>query len=362
MGFRFRKSINLGAFRINLSKSGVGYSYGVKGLHFTKKANGGTRTTASIPGTGLSYVQDSSSKKIKTRQTQQETECVNENKISINSEIIESSSNELIQNMNIATKKNNIYKKIRIILGIGLILCISFASAAMQKDMNILAISLFVLALACLIACFFIPKAVIKVEVDFEDEYLKSSFNKVILGLNALETCGGFWEIPSQVSVTDWKNNAGAQSLVERKKIKIDPDSVNFIETELKLKSLDAQGMNVVFLPNFLAVYQEDSWKAIEYSNIKIIYSESVFIESKTVPNDTEIIGYTYLHPNKLGERDARYANNPQIPKCAYAEILLASDNGLALLLMVSSRDKAKTFVDNVNKYIELFANHRSVV
>ncbi len=32
MGFRYRKSINLGGgFRINLSKSGIGYSWGVKG-------------------------------------------------------------------------------------------------------------------------------------------------------------------------------------------------------------------------------------------------------------------------------------------------------------------------------------------
>lgn len=60
MGFRFRKSIKVGPARINLSKSGVGYSVGTKGLRFTKKADGGTRTTASIPGTGISYVKDSS--------------------------------------------------------------------------------------------------------------------------------------------------------------------------------------------------------------------------------------------------------------------------------------------------------------
>lgn len=33
MGLRFRKSINLGCgFRINFSKSGIGYSFGGKGL------------------------------------------------------------------------------------------------------------------------------------------------------------------------------------------------------------------------------------------------------------------------------------------------------------------------------------------
>lgn len=63
MGFRFRKSIKIGPARVNLSKSGVGYSVGTKGFRVTKKAGGGTRTTASIPGTGISYTKDSSSKK-----------------------------------------------------------------------------------------------------------------------------------------------------------------------------------------------------------------------------------------------------------------------------------------------------------
>lgn len=56
MGFRARKSIKIGPFRINLSKSGIGYSYGVKGYRVTHKANGGVRTTVSIPGTGISHV------------------------------------------------------------------------------------------------------------------------------------------------------------------------------------------------------------------------------------------------------------------------------------------------------------------
>lgn len=62
MGFRFRKSLKFGPIRINLSKSGVGYSIGTKGYRVTKKANGGYRTTASIPGTGISHVKDYSAK------------------------------------------------------------------------------------------------------------------------------------------------------------------------------------------------------------------------------------------------------------------------------------------------------------
>lgn len=62
MGLRFRKSINVGLFRINLSKSGVGYSFGVKGARITKKSDGGTRLTAYIPGTGISYVKENKKK------------------------------------------------------------------------------------------------------------------------------------------------------------------------------------------------------------------------------------------------------------------------------------------------------------
>ena len=57
MGFRFRKSFNLGGgFRLNLGKKGPGVSFGVKGLRIGAGPNG-TKVTASIPGTGVSYEQ-----------------------------------------------------------------------------------------------------------------------------------------------------------------------------------------------------------------------------------------------------------------------------------------------------------------
>jgi len=40
MGIRLRKSVRLGPFRINLSKSGMGYSAGVKGARVGKSATG----------------------------------------------------------------------------------------------------------------------------------------------------------------------------------------------------------------------------------------------------------------------------------------------------------------------------------
>ena len=63
MGLNFRKSINLGGLRLNLSNSGIGYSVGKKGVRVSRSATGRTTSTFSIPGTGLSYRQDLGSKK-----------------------------------------------------------------------------------------------------------------------------------------------------------------------------------------------------------------------------------------------------------------------------------------------------------
>jgi hypothetical protein len=53
MGWSLRRSKKVGLFRINLSKSGIGLSAGIKGLRVGRDAKGRTYSSVSIPGTGL---------------------------------------------------------------------------------------------------------------------------------------------------------------------------------------------------------------------------------------------------------------------------------------------------------------------
>ena len=62
MEFRFRKSFGGKYFIVNISKSGIGYSYGVPELRRTKLVNRRTRTTVSIKGTRISYVTEAKGK------------------------------------------------------------------------------------------------------------------------------------------------------------------------------------------------------------------------------------------------------------------------------------------------------------
>lgn len=62
MGFRFRKSFKIApGVRLNLGKKSVGVSVGGKGARVSVNSNGRVTKSASIPGTGISYVE---SKKI----------------------------------------------------------------------------------------------------------------------------------------------------------------------------------------------------------------------------------------------------------------------------------------------------------
>lgn len=56
MGFRFQKRIRLGkGLRVNLSKSGVGFSVGRPGAWFSVNPKGKPNVSVGEPGTGLSY-------------------------------------------------------------------------------------------------------------------------------------------------------------------------------------------------------------------------------------------------------------------------------------------------------------------
>jgi hypothetical protein len=55
MRWSFRRAVNLGPLRINLSKSGIGYSVGGHGFRTGMRSSGRRYSRVSIPGTGISY-------------------------------------------------------------------------------------------------------------------------------------------------------------------------------------------------------------------------------------------------------------------------------------------------------------------
>lgn len=56
--FQFRRSIGgRRGFRLNFTKTGVGWSFGLPGLHYSKHSSGRETGTIGIPGTGMYWRQ-----------------------------------------------------------------------------------------------------------------------------------------------------------------------------------------------------------------------------------------------------------------------------------------------------------------
>ena len=73
MPWSFRKSITLGPFRINFSKSGISYSFGMFGFRTGVNSKGRRYNSYSIPGTGVRYSNTAKSDKSKSKKKKGES-------------------------------------------------------------------------------------------------------------------------------------------------------------------------------------------------------------------------------------------------------------------------------------------------
>lgn len=364
MGLRFRKSFNLGGFRINLSKSGIGYSFGAKGVRFTKKAGGGTRTTLHIPHTGLSYVKDSkkparsggSHAAPALQDRVQETEFYEE-------EIVESTPNEMIEKLNRADKLSPIFKVCRIIFPIlaFAFLVTTFSIIAngnavklvsegveKQVDGTAFAIILGILGALSLGATLFFALQKIEVELQYDlaDEAYEKKYKSLSAGLSALRKNEKLWEVLAD------GNSVETITRVEREEIKFVPLE-SYIKTNLSIFEMQIYHKKLLFLPDLLAVKQQSGWVGIKYSEISATMQE-VPLEELAVPEDAEVISQRWFYANKDGSRDRRrQGNNYEVYQCRYGGIYISSENALGINILCSSLKKAKEFYDAFYGYIQ---------
>lgn len=336
MGFRFRKSINVGGgFRINLSKSGVGYSFGVPGYRITKTATGRTRKTISIPGTGISYVEE-------TKKNSNHTIRNNINNSSIYAKDIvhEISSapveqlqsvehKDLINNIETLLKLNNLSNI--------LLFCVIFLAIP----------GFFILPIVGLILKILIAKKWrINLDYNFEDNTYQEFENKVNKWLT-LNQSSKKWQLTHEANVTNKKANAGASSNVRRVIFKVSKNTPYFIKCNITPVLLELKKEKIFIFPDKILILSGNKIGALSYNDLQIDVSQVRFIERDSVPKDSKILSYTWAYVNKNGSPDKRYKNNRQLPICQYGSIEIKSKEGLNISILISNLEIANNFKKN---------------
>ncbi|MBA3926054.1 DUF4236 domain-containing protein [Listeria rustica] len=327
MGFRSRKSINLGGgFRVNVSKSGVGYSWGGKGYRVTKTARGGTRTTFSIPGTGISHVSE-------TRKNNESNHTKNPNFYVEDGQSTETINVQDYQPAEYKDLLDNI-KKVQNLNLLSIILICTLVLAATMPVFILTSIAGIVLKI------YVHTKLAITLDYTFDEEAKKSysSLCEIWMSLNENKK---FWQTISENQLNQ-KISGGASRGVSRIPSKAITKTPYFIKTNIKLFGLQLRKQKLFFLPDKLLVVSGRKVGALNYSDIRMALGTTNFVETDPVPKDAHILGNTWLKVNKNGSPDKRFKDNRQVPVCEYGAVQIESGNALHVELLCSNSTTIK--------------------
>lgn len=315
MGFRYRKSINLGGgFRVNISKSGIGYSWGVKGYRITKTANGTIRRTMSIPGTGISYVDT-------VGKTPGSNYSSTENIVNGSAAQIESDGLEDILSAAQKVLSMDFYATLA---------CWAFLFACVAHPIFILFLAV---SIAIKLYIRLTKKIEIKYEIDADQECVVEQQMKPFRNIAESEK---IWRIIQTNKVIDRKYTAGAGHEVQRVRCGVSKTAPFPFKTDTHVVCFAMGREKLAFFPDKLFLIQGSSIGALSYSDFLIDIHTTRFIESEALTKDAHVVDHTWRYVNKSGGPDRRFNNNRQLPICQYGEAVLKSDKGLNTVLMFS--------------------------
>lgn len=356
MGFRFRKSISLGGgFKINLSKSGIGYSWGTKGYRISSTARGTTRRTYSIPGTGISYVNETGGRNGNHNRNQSQQRNQAQNRIERPSQRktpqmtyeqaidreIESADISRFMEAEEGTISDAMERTIRI-NWIGTILMWGLLFVPVSPVLVLIPIVGAVLKIAAYTAgCVTLEYSL---DPEKEDEHTRRIDAWQLLAEGKKE-----WQVLSE-QINNRKVSAGAERKTKRVVCKIQKGHPFFIKTNVDTIQVDLHNKEqLIILPDKVLFVRRCKVGMIDYADFRISVSSVRFVERDPVPKDAQVVDQTWQFVNKNGTPDQRYKNNKQIPVCLYGQVFLRSSSGLNVELQISNVQNARDFSELIN-------------
>ena len=356
MGFRYRKSINLGGgFRINLSKSGIGYSWGTKGYRVTRTSRGTTRRTYTLPGTGLSYTQESgrgNNRRSIPQRNQRNTAPTRQQSNNYRQQPANTYYNPVreIESGNVtqfqSAEANNIVSSIQRTIALntwGTVLICCAILAAFHPAFLILPIAGIVMKILAHTV------AAVDLEYSFDAE-AEEEHTRRIDAWTILAEGDKEWQITSEQFNSNSKVHAGANRSINRIPCTIKKGRPYYIKSNVDTVEINLKKETLIILPDKVFVIRGKKVGLVDYKDFTISVSSSNFRENEKVPGDAHIVGTTWQYVNANGTPDRRYKNNRQIPICLYGTVRLysAGGAGINVELMTSNIQKAQDFRDLV--------------
>ena len=353
MGWYLRKGFNFGPLRLNLSRSGLGYSVGVRGArigvgprgNYVSLGRGGVyyrkyfSTPTSQPGHGSGSL-------VPVELPESGTPVVTAEA----GQLHDATSEGLLREIQEKQRKTRL-APIAAVLSCFLVL----AMLAIKVPLWMVAVAIPVLVFihACLSRTDYESKLVV---LNYElDGDARTQYVELLNAVQSLASSAQVWRVTSQQGFVDRKYNAGAGTLLQRKPTFVRLAAPAHIQTQLAVWSVGLGEQTLYFFPDRILVYQGSEVGAVSYAGLSVELHQVRFVEEGNVPSDTHVVDQTWRYVNKKGGPDRRFSNNRQLPVVLYGEIALRSDSGLNVLLQSSNMHNSTLFDAGLKRYMISF-------
>ncbi|GIU41206.1 hypothetical protein [Shewanella colwelliana] len=165
------------------------------------------------------------------------------------------------------------------------------------------------------------------------------------------------WDVTTSQRIDRVIERTTANNSIERKSVALKRSDNSKILCDYKaLYFENANGGDLNIFPQFIFVEHNNDFALIDILDIDIHYTLVSFIESESVPTDTEVVDHTWAKANKNGDRDKRFADNYQIPVVQYGELHFISKSGINEVYMFSNPEPAFAFKKMFDEYKQVLA------
>jgi hypothetical protein len=371
MGLYFRKSLNLGGLRLNLSKSGVGFSTGVRGFRIGVNARGQQYVSCGFGG--IYYRQFlGGSRRVGPTQSINQPQAAPPSRrptapqgwpvtpapiqpqpwqppipsgtvgpeMRIDSgdvsAMVDATSKDLLDEI------RRRHRRIRWHLWFAMACTAGFCIALTKGSTALAVFSAVLFAVGTPLLWWMVHQRKRVVRLYQLDPAYAERYRRILDAFEMLRRSQRIWNIQTHAEVLDPKYHAGASELMRRASVVAGSALPPYFKSNVVPPRLPAGRQTLYFFPDCIFVF--DGWDVgvIGYGQLDVRACETRFIEDERPPGDSTIVGQRWRYVNKNGTPDRRFSNNRRLPVMLYGELSLRSQTGLNELFHVSRPDSAR--------------------
>lgn len=198
-----------------------------------------------------------------------------------------------------------------------------------------------------------------KIEVP---DVVKFAYSRLVDSFGRMAMSERIWDMVSHAAVNQVAERSVAHRAVERKPVKFDFEDCGLIESEWKVPHLEnANGGDLYLYPLFVLYFAGgENFAVMEYSQIQFHPIATRFHEQEAVPRDSKIVGKTWAKTNKDGSPDRRFKGNYEIPVALYGDMVFKSSTGLNEEYLISNADAFIEFAKDWGSLVEAMSALRN--